>query len=227
VGKLLLAIDTATRMASLALHDGARVRIELTWETADHHTIELTPRIVEMCAQVKASMDDLAGVAVAIGPGSFTGVRVGVALAKGLCIARSLPLYGVRTFDILAQAQPPSEYPLVVILQAGRARLCAARYVWQSAGWHIDGEIWLTSAQMLGQDWEGVTVVCGELTANERHTLQTRLGSRIRLAAPAASLRRAGFLAEMGWSRLWHGQADDAATLVPIYIQTPGSPGVQ
>jgi tRNA threonylcarbamoyladenosine biosynthesis protein TsaB len=67
--------------------------------------------------------------------------------------------------------------------------------------------------------------VCGELSAEERHELKKRLGARIELATPAASLRRAGYLAELGWARLRAGQMDDPTTLVPIYIQTPsGSP---
>jgi len=233
VDKLLLAIDTATRIASMALHDGARVRVELTWETASHHTTELVPRIAGMLAQINASMSDLSGVAVSLGPGSFTGVRVGVAAAKGICLALDLPIYGVRTLDVIARAQPPVNprgaskksvdyWPLVAVIQAGRKRLCAARYSWTASGWQIEGEPWLTTVKTMGEDWEGTTLVCGELEAGERHSLQTRLGKRVWLAAPAACLRRAGYLAEIGWERLGRKQADDPATVVPIYIQTPG-----
>ncbi len=234
--KLLLAIDTATRVASLALHDGGRLRVELTWETADHHTTELAPRIAGMLAQIRAGMQDLAGVAVSIGPGSFTGVRVGVAMAKSICLARGLPIVGVRTLDIVAHAQNAgdsglkgntSPCPLVAIVQAGRGRLCAARYRWTAAGWQIEGEPWLTTIQTLGEEWESATWVCGELGANERQMLQMRLGKRLRLATPSASLRRAGYLAEMGWARLERGQADNLASLVPIYLQTTGGPSAQ
>lgn len=222
--RLLLAIDTATRFASLALHDGARVRVELTWETLNRHTVELAPRIAGALAQISASMDDVAGVAVSIGPGSFTGVRVGVAAAKGICLARGLPVYGVRTSDVIAHAQPAESGTLVVIVQAGRGRWCAARYTWNGERWQIEGEAWLTTAQTLGSDWQETVLVCGELDAAERHILQTRLGRRVRLASPAASLRRAGYLAEIGWNRLRHGQADELARLVPLYLQTPGGP---
>ena len=226
VDKLLLAIDTATRVASLALHDGAQVHVELTWETDNYHTVELVPRIAGMLAQLKASVDNLAGVAVSLGPGSFTGVRAGVAAAKGMCLARNLPIYGVCTFDVMAQAQAPGDppWPLVVVIRAGRGRVCAARYTWHPPTWQIEGEAWLASLPTLGEEWEGTTSVCGELNAAERHALQTRLGKRVRLAQPAASLRRAGYLAEIGWHRLRHGQADDLATLAPIYLRTPGSP---
>lgn len=224
--KLLLAIDTATRFASLALHSGARVRVELTWETLNRHTVELAPRIAGALAQIGASMNDVAGVAVSIGPGSFTGVRVGVAAAKGICLARGLPIYGVRTSDVIAQAHPAEAGLLVVIVQAGRGRWCAARYAWNGKRWQIEGEPWLTTAQTLRLDGREPVVVCGELDAAERHILQTRLGRQVRLASPAASLRRAGYLAEIGWDRLRHGQADDLARLAPLYLQTPGGPAI-
>jgi len=222
---LLLAIDTATRMASLALDDGARVRVELSWESSDHHTVELTPRIAGMLAQLQVTVNDLAGIAVSLGPGSFTGLRVGLAAAKGLAISRGLALVGVPTLDIVAQAMRDSRLPVVAVLAAGRGRLCAARYRLGDGGFQQDGPAWLTTAHELGADWDEKTRVCGELSADERRQLQARLGSRIELASSAASLRRAGYLAELGWARLRAGKTDDPATLAPIYLQTPsGSP---
>jgi tRNA threonylcarbamoyladenosine biosynthesis protein TsaB len=222
---LLLAIDTATRSASLALHDGARVRVELSWESQDHHTVELTPRIAGMLAQMEVTVDDLAGIAVSLGPGSFTGLRVGVAAAKGLAISRSLKLIGIPTLDVIAQAMKDSPSPVVAVLAAGRGRLCAAKYRFYKNEMVAEGPAWLTTAQDLGADWKETRRVCGELAAEERRDLEKRLGKRVELASPAASLRRAGFLAELGWARLRAGQSDDPATLAPIYIQTPsGSP---
>jgi len=225
MASLLLAIDTATRMASLALHDGARVRVELSWESPDHHTVELAPRIVGMLAQLEVKVDELAGIAVSLGPGSFTGLRVGVAAAKGLAMSRGLKLIGVPTLDIVAHAMKDSRLPVVAVLSAGRGRLCAARYRPSDGELAPDGPVQLTTARELGADWQETMCVCGELAAEERQMLQTRLGSRIELATPAASLRRAGYLAELGWIRLLAGRTDDPATLAPIYLQTPsGSP---
>jgi tRNA threonylcarbamoyladenosine biosynthesis protein TsaB len=208
-------------MASLALHDGARVRVELSWESPDHHTVELTPRIAGMLAQLEVKVSDWAGIAVSLGPGSFTGLRVGLAAAKGLAISRGLKLVGVPTLDIVACAVRDTRLPVVAVLSAGRGRLCAARYRLSEGAFSPDGPVWLTTAQELGADWDETTHVCGELSAEERHLLQTRLGSRVELASPAASLRRAGYLAELGWTRLRAGQTDDPATLTPIYLQTP------
>lgn len=225
MSSLLLAIDTATRCASLAVHDGARVRVELTWESPDHHTVELTPRIAGMLAQLDARVDDLAGIAVSLGPGSFTGLRVGVSVAKGLALSRNIKLVGVPTLDSVAQAMQDAHSPLVAVLAAGRGRLVAQRYEWRTTDLVAQGPAWLTTARDLGTDWREMTRVCGELTAEERHELKKRLGARVELAAPAHSLRRAGYLAELGWTKLRAGQVSDPATLAPLYIQTPsGSP---
>ena len=87
---MILAIDTATRWAGLALHDGTAVIAEHGWRCLNNHTIEMTPAIDDMLKQAGVEPADLSGIAVAIGPGSYTGLRVGLALAKGLALANGL-----------------------------------------------------------------------------------------------------------------------------------------
>jgi tRNA threonylcarbamoyladenosine biosynthesis protein TsaB len=214
---LILAIDTATRSAGLAVYDGYRVRAEYTWDTSDHHTVELMPRIVEVLAQINVSLDQISGLGVSIGPGSFTGVRVGVAVAKGLALARNIPIGGVRSTDILAYAVRWCRPPLVVVVRAGRGRWIAARYIKEDE-WRQDGDFSLTTADVIGADWEETTTLCGELTESEQETTKRRLGDRVQLLPPAFSLRRAGFLAEIAWQRIRAGQIDDAAIIRPIYV---------
>ncbi len=181
---MILAIDTATRSAGLAVHDGCSVRAEFTWETSDHHTVELMPRIVELLDQINVSIDQLSGLGVSIGPGSFTGVRVGVAVAKGLALARGIPIVGVRSTDVLAYAVKWCQPPLVVVVRAGRGRWIAARYVKEAReAWRQDGDFSLTTAEVIGADWEATTTLCGELSESEQHTVQLRLGDRVQLAA--------------------------------------------
>ena len=215
---MILAIDTATRTASLAIHDGSAVRAEFTWDTADHHTVELMPRIVEMLQQIEVTIDQITGLGVSIGPGSFTGVRVGVAAAKGLALARNLPIVGVKSTDALAYAHHWSRPPLVVVVRAGRGRLIAATYLKGRSDWKQDGDFVLTTADQLGADWDRPTTVCGELTAAERETIVRRLSDRVRLSSPAMCVRRAGYLAEIAWQRIQSGQVDDPAALKPIYV---------
>jgi tRNA threonylcarbamoyladenosine biosynthesis protein TsaB len=214
---MILAIDTATRSASLAVHDGHTVRAEFTWDTSDHHTVELMPRIVEMLAQINVSIDQISGLGVAIGPGSFTGVRVGVAAAKGLAMARHIPIVGVRSTDVLAYAVRWCQPPLVVVVRAGRGRWIAARYLKEDE-WQPAGDFTLTTADVIGADWDETTTLCGELSESEQGTVQQRLGDRVQLLPPAFSLRRAGFLAEIAWQRIQANRVDDPATIQPIYL---------
>jgi tRNA threonylcarbamoyladenosine biosynthesis protein TsaB len=105
---MLLGIDTATRFISLALHDGDRIAAESTWETANNHTIELAPAVRAMLARAGMGSQDLSAVAVALGPGSFTGLRIGLGFAKGLATTLAIPLLGIPTLVALARASRAS-----------------------------------------------------------------------------------------------------------------------
>ena len=99
---MILAIDTATRWTGLALHDGTSIIAEMGWQAINTQTIELSPAIAEMWRRTNTTATQLKGIAVAIGPGSYTGLRVGVAVAKGLALANGTPLVAVSTLDILS-----------------------------------------------------------------------------------------------------------------------------
>jgi len=219
---MLLAIDTATQWASVALHDGACVRAEMTWKTASRPTAELMPRIPWLLERIGAKAGDLTAVAVSIGPGSFTGLRVGLAMAKGLSLANSIPVVGIPTLDVVAAAQPVRKEPLVAVLQAGRGKLAAMHYRRARGTWRAQGDVLVTTAERIGDDWDGPTLLCGELDGVERASIAARLGERVILADPAHSLRRAGFLAELGWRRVQSGAIDDLDALKPIYLPTAG-----
>jgi tRNA threonylcarbamoyladenosine biosynthesis protein TsaB len=217
---MLVAIDTATDQASLALHDGFRVRVEHTWEAPRRHTTELTARLAEAMGQLDLRPGRLSGVVVSRGPGSFTGLRVGLAVAKGLAIAQRLPLVGVPTLDVVANAQGRDRRRLGVVLQAGRGRICIAIYRWQFGSWQVQDEARLTTWSILAEEISEPTLLCGEID-QEGADLMTRLGDRAVVLPPAWRLRRAGFLAELGWQRLNRGQVDDPAALTPIYLKYP------
>ena len=217
---MLVAIDTSTDTASLALHDGFQVRVEHTWESPRRHTVELLPRLVAALEQITLSAKHLSGVAVARGPGSFTGLRVGMAVAKGLALARGLPLIGVPTLDVIAAAQSRSRRTLCAVLQAGRGRICVALYRWRDGRWQAREEPRLSTWQKLTQEITSPTLFCGEIDPAGTEALAALDDLAVLLPA-AARLRRAGFLADEAWQRLNRGESDDPATLTPIYLQYP------
>jgi tRNA threonylcarbamoyladenosine biosynthesis protein TsaB len=165
---------------------------------------------------------ELRAIAVATGPGSFTGLRIGLALAKGICLARHLPLIGVPTLDIMAAAQPRKELPLAAAVRAGRGRLAVGWYQATPDGWQSANDIEVLTIQKLSGKITQPTMVCGEFTAEERQLLGRKRVNVI-LSSPAQSLRRPSYLAELGWRRWQVGQVDDPASLSPIYLQYPES----
>ena len=215
---MLLALDTSTRNVGVALYDGLRVLGETIWASDGFHTVELAPAVAEALARAGLQMRDLQALAVATGPGSFTGLRIGIALGKGLALARRLPLVGVRTLDVLAAAQPVMEIPMVALLQIGRGRLAAGWYDAAAGAWRPTGEIGVLTAQTLVERIQKPTMVCGEMTSEERRIL-SRLRKNVILASPAHSLRRPSFLAELAWQRWQAGELDDPVNLSPFYLQ--------
>jgi len=218
---LLLAIDTATRMPSLALYDGERVVAEETWRSVDGHTVEVVPGLVRMLERQRVLPSELRGIAVALGPGSFTGLRIGLSVAKGLALTLAIPLMGIPTLDILAYAQARRRGSVCAMLQAGRGRVSVAFYRRGRGQWQRQGDYRLTTLDELCAEVETRTFFCGEIDAQAAELLRERLGAKAVVASPASSLRRAGYLAELGWQRLERGEVDDPTTLAPIYLRHP------
>jgi tRNA threonylcarbamoyladenosine biosynthesis protein TsaB len=220
---MLLALDTSTRITGLALYNGVQVPGEAIWTSQDYHTAELAPAVVELLARSGVQISDLQALAVALGPGSFTGLRIGLALIKGIALARHLPVIGIPSLDALAAAQPVSQVTLAAILQAGRGRLAVGWYQSEAQAWKPSQDIEILTVEELGERIQSPTLVCGELSEEERRLLRRMTSHRpgrkqITLASPACSLRRPSFLAELAWKRWQAGQVDDPATLAPIYL---------
>lgn len=214
---MLIAIDCATETLGLALHDGARVLAEYTWSGKEHATAKLAPAVKDMLGQAGAMPKDLTAVGVAIGPGSYTGLRIGLALAKGLALAQQLPIVGIPTADILARAQPASKEPMLVLIAAGRGRVAGVWYKWTAKDWVARSEAeGMTFAEVLAS-LSGATYICGELGADGRRVLES--DSRVRLASPALSLRRPGFLAELAWEKIHSRKLADPAMIAPVYLR--------
>lgn len=217
----ILAVDTATEMAGIALYQSGGVLAEESWRSPETHTVELAPRVVRMLERAALPAKQLGGLAVALGPGSFTGLRIGLALTKGLALALRLPLIGVPTLDALAYAQSEQPLPVYAVLQAGRGRLCVGLYRLARGRWRRVGDYQLESPDTLGREVTERSLFCGELDAATQESLRHRLGALATIASPASSLRRPAYLAELAWQRLSRGDVDDPAKLSPIYIQNP------
>lgn len=99
---MLLALDTATPLVTVALHDGADVVVELTSEAPMKHGEQLAPLIAAALDRAGIVRQDLTAIGVGVGPGPFTGLRVGLVTARTLAFVLEIPVYGVCTLDVLA-----------------------------------------------------------------------------------------------------------------------------
>ena len=214
---VLLSIDTSTRIVGLALYNGFQVLSEQIWTSHDHHTVELAPAVSNLLESSQLKPTDLGAIAVALGPGSFTGLRIGLAFAKGLVLAQNLSLIGIPSLDVLAAAQPVLAEKMAAVLLAGRGRLAVSWYQADGQSWRTIGKIEVLTVQELLECIQSPTQICGELTDAERKQLGGK-HKLIQLASPAASLRRPSYLAELAWERWQIGQFDDPASLSPIYL---------
>lgn len=220
---MLLAIDTATRAASVALYGSDGMIAESTWPSRENHTVELMAQIVRLLELAHASKNDLQAIGVASGPGSFTGLRVGMSVAKGLAFGFNIPLLAIPTLDAVAHAHSAQDLPIWAMLAAGRGRFSLARYLAPRGAIQRVGSYTLVDAaglielasRELAEDQRAL--FCGEIDAALRRLLEERLGARAVVASAAMNLRRAGFLAELAWTRWQRGESDDAASLAPIY----------
>lgn len=220
---MLLAIDSATRRLSLALHDGYSVLAETSWQTRNNHTVELAPAIQRLLASVGATTADLSALAVAQGPGSFNGLRIGVSLAKGMAMALRAPLFTVPTLDIIAAGQGFFDGILLAVAEAGRGRVVAGTYGWRDGRWQGNDDVRIAAWPALIAQVSGPARVAGEVDEAARGLLDQN-AQTFTLASPASALRRAAFLAELAWQRRRDGDPGDPLRAAPFYLHQPGVP---
>jgi len=218
---MILALDTATRWTGLALHDGKRVIAEQGWSSKFTQTVELTPAVDRLLVTADVEVADLRAIAVAIGPGSYTSLRVGLAVAKGLSMAHQIPLIGVPTLEIISAAIGLRTGSLIVVVEAGRKRVIAGTYRWQEKkGWQASERPIVETWETLLFHLETSTTFAGEISPEAAKLIRASKKPFYMVPA-AASVRRAGYLAEIGWQRVRQGLVDDAASLAPTYLRDP------
>lgn len=218
---MLLAIDTATRLLSIALSQDSHIRAEYSWYSANHHTIQLAPTVQHLMQQANINTGELTALAVVTGPGSFTGLRIGMSFAKGLALAQHIPVIGVPTLEVVAVAQPIMAERLCAVVQAGRGRITPAFY-------RAEQNRWVQETQPAIMRWDELislidapTQFAGEIDETGRNRLSVLASQHdyVILSASAFNLRRAGFLAQLAEEkRAAEYDLDSTASLAPTYL---------
>lgn len=215
-----ISIDTSTAWGGVALSQDGILLAELTWKPGQNHTSELFPNIERLLQTAGTDVGSLSAVFVALGPGSFNGLRAGISAAKGLAFSLKIPLVGVSTLEAEALPFAFTGLPLCPIHDAGRGEIAAALYR-RSGGWQQLREEYLTTVEALCAEVSEKTVFCGEMPPAAVDLIIASLGEKAVIPEWEQRLRRPGNVASCGWQRLKSAGADSLATLQPIYLRQP------
>jgi tRNA threonylcarbamoyladenosine biosynthesis protein TsaB len=217
--RLLLVIDTATRHPTLALADpNGGVLAARQWESRHRHGERLLEELDALLGELSAQPDNLAGIVVGTGPGSFTGLRIGLATAKTLAYSLDLPIVGIPTTAALALAAARgtnNPVDVVVTLPAGASDRYIAPFTVHGAGPQETAPASLVAAPVEADDDGGSRLVVAVDFEDGAVPLEASELGRQALAGLAEAL------AAEGARGLASGATDDVAALVPAYVALP------
>ena len=214
---MLLAIDTSTRYAGVALSEKGQVFSSCSWRSSVNHTAELMPAVSQLMKAGGLSVNDLDGIVVALGPGGFSALRVGMSVAKGLCLASGKPLVGIGTLDAEAHSYLQSGFPVCALLDAGRNELSSAYF--GPNGRNLREDLICPPSELL-QDISQTTIFCGEGVVAHAGMIKETLGT-LAIIPGHSPATRLWALAELGQQRLTAGEGDELAGLQPYYLRMP------
>ncbi len=212
-----LSIDTASDLASVALSREGAVVDEITWKCVRTHTVELLPTVDRLLSRANVSKRELTAVFVTTGPGMYTGLRVGIATAKGLARALGLPLAGVGRLELDAYPHAAFTGAIVAVHQAGRGDLAWASYAGNP--WRELTAPQLSKPEEMARLMVAPALVVGEVDDALRAALAGAPG--ITCAAGDEASGRGRSLAALGFERLARGVRSEPALLRPVYLRPP------
>jgi tRNA threonylcarbamoyladenosine biosynthesis protein TsaB len=208
----LLAVETSTLAGGVALLDGERLVAEYLLDVGIAHSERLMSAVDRVLSDARWSMRDLAGLAVAVGPGSFTGLRIAVSTAKGLALALGIPIAAVPTLDAMAAALPWASLPVVAVLDARKGEVYAARYHWEDGAMRRDWEYVALAPEALAMRLSEPTILVGDGAASI-------VSAHARLTPPPRRLPSPACVGALGLTRLLRGDTVSAAALTPLYLR--------
>lgn len=217
---VILALETATTCGSLALVAEGRCLAEYSLTTSTTHSRRLLAGIHWLLAQCDLSWPQIAAIAVGLGPGSFTGLRIALSTAKGLCMAAEKPLIGVGTLDGLASQFPFSSLPICPVVDARKNEIYTALYRCNQQGIPEKTlEAMVIKPQRLPEFITTPTLLVGDGLSLHGQMLKELLGESACLAPPEICFARAAGIGSAAWRLFRQGAFLDPATAVPIYVR--------
>ena len=210
----LLAIDTATRYATVAVSVGGSL-FSRTWFSQHNHGVELLPRINETLSDAGRSTSDITNIAVVIGPGSFSALRVGLATAQGMALAGDVQLLPVPTFELEIEPWTDRDVPICAAIDAGSTGLAWGLFIPDQNGYDLEKKGVGTPADLAEAIPENA-VFCGESAQKLADHVP---GARI-LSAEAPT-RSADSLIRLALRKLESGESSDPSKVEITYARAP------
>ncbi|HUI67798.1 MAG TPA: tRNA (adenosine(37)-N6)-threonylcarbamoyltransferase complex dimerization subunit type 1 TsaB [Nitrospirota bacterium] len=217
----ILGIETSTKTGSVAIvsEDGVVAQYSLNIEVT--HSERLMSTIDRVLKDTGLAVHDLDGFSVAIGPGSFTGLRIGLSTVKGLALATGRPIAAVPTLQALAWNLPYCAYPVCTLLDARKNEVYASLYRFDGTALvQILPEAAMSIFRLAGQISEKV-VFTGEGSRIYRNGIQELFGERAVFAPHSAVLPSGAKVAEIGLDMIKSGRQAEPDRLTPLYIRRP------
>jgi tRNA threonylcarbamoyladenosine biosynthesis protein TsaB len=220
---IVLSIDSATESASCAILDNEKLLGEVSLNNKKQHSVVLMPLVDSLLKNLQLTIKDIDGFVISKGPGSFTGLRIGMSMVKGLSQGSNKPFASVSSLDALAYNMAYTEGIICPILDALRDNIYTALYSFENGilvkntdymALHIDELI-----ELLKDQNKAVTFI-GDAVDKFRDKLQESL-QKVSFAPKHLNLARASSLGELGQKLLEDGVYDDLYTSAPIYLRKP------
>jgi tRNA threonylcarbamoyladenosine biosynthesis protein TsaB len=208
----VLAVETSSLAGGVALLDDERLVAEYLLDVSVTHSERLMSAVDRVLADARWSARELTGLAVAIGPGSFTGLRIAVSTVKGLALALDLPIAAVPTLDAMAAALPWAALPVCPVLDARKGEVYASRYRWDGRAMQREWEYLALSPEELADRLTEPVILAGDGAASIR-------SPHARLVPPPRRLPSPACVGTLGVDRLRRGETVGAAALAPLYLR--------
>jgi tRNA threonylcarbamoyladenosine biosynthesis protein TsaB len=218
---MILAVDTATDRLGLAIRADETTLAELHLDLGRKHAEKILVGLDGLLADLGLRARDLGAIAVSLGPGSFTGLRIGLAFAKGLALATGAELVGIPTLTVLARGAEPWVGPVVPCLDARRGEVYYSAYhLSAGAAEHLDAEFCVGSPAQVAARCRllGPRVL---LVGQGAESVRVGPGSDVGVGPRELALPRASVLAVLGAEKLVRSGGDAADRLEPIYVRRP------
>ncbi|UCE18802.1 MAG: tRNA (adenosine(37)-N6)-threonylcarbamoyltransferase complex dimerization subunit type 1 TsaB [Gemmatimonadota bacterium] len=216
---IVLGIETATLIEGVAVVDGDRVVAEHRSHVGSTHAEHLVPTILQTLGAAGFGMKEVDGIAISIGPGSFTGLRIGLSAVKGLSLARGIPVVAVPTLDGLAYHVPFCRYSVCPILDAKRHEVYTALYRTSEGVPERLTEPRAINPEDLVTEISEPTIFLGDGVPVYARLIREHLGSKAHFAPNHVGLPSGSAIALLGHTLLIEGKTVDIQSVQPFYIR--------